>query len=195
MINIVYDMDDVLNNLNDVVFSRQGIYHKLVKLKYFDINKNKNMTKYEKSEILKSYSNPDIFDKLELVYGAERILDIQKKYSDKVKVWIHSLSFNDKIAQVKERFIRDKMQWFNMDNTILEVADTKSVLDFADIVVEDSLEYLVKCKSEFKVLIDKSYNQSENYDVDSSNIIREKGLNKAIDKVESIVEELLSNGK
>lgn len=98
-INVVYDMDDVLNNLNEVVFSSLGLMDKLQELKYFNIKRNNHcLTPEQMEQVLSAYSKIETFEKTVPSKGIERITDIEK-LDTRVKVWVYTQKFSEELNE------------------------------------------------------------------------------------------------
>lgn len=162
MINVVYDVDDVLNNLNNYVCDKLNIDSS--KLDNFDIRKCSRLTAQEQENILDMYGRPDTFKNLTYVRGAEDICEIEK--TGKALVWINSKCFNQEIADIKAQTLTEAIKGLNPDRLIFQIGtdQKKSGLDFADIIVEDNLLNLRKYSTKtIKYLVNKFHNQSETY--------------------------------
>lgn len=188
-INIVYDMDDVLNNLNNEVYSTLGIPHLLNKQKRYIVTENTEiLTKEQMEAILKLYGDKGLFERLKPVRGIERILNIEKLLPNKAFVHIHSTSFNADIIDVKRQFIKDNIPGFSNDRINLLLGKDKEAFKNADIVIEDSLENLLNYDdSTIKILKNKSYNQFNSYGIVKTDIIRVNDLIEAVDTIEHIL--------
>ncbi len=185
-INVVYDLDGVLNQLNEYVFDELGISQKLC-IKHYNIYKNTDtLSRNEMESIINMYHNAEIFGNLQLVPGARRIKNVKNVVNNKINVIIHSLCYNTMVKSVKREWIKNNLGLYN-ECVKLEVGSSKGIIKSADIVVEDSLEQLLKYDREVvKILINKTYNKHGKYPK-VGGIIRTKDLNAAIDKVEEIV--------
>lgn len=161
MIKVVYDIDDVLNNLNDVVMGELGIER--WRVKQFRIRDNKDLTQEEIDRIQAHYANPDVFARTTICPSIKHILDIET-INPEVAVFIHSLSYSEKIKQVKERQLAQAIPEMRHDRILLEVGGDKAVLDDIHILVEDSYINCVDSKAKmFNALVNRPHNQAENY--------------------------------
>lgn len=193
---IVYDLDGVLNMLNEYVFGKLGILDKLDKLKFYNISKNIHiLSDGEINGILSMYSCADTFILSKAVEGINRITNVEDKYPGKVKVVINSLCYSPDVMDAKRLWL-SKYTKVKEDNIILQYGGVKNGLDNADIVVEDCLKNLldIKC-NKAKILIDKPYNRFSKSIWGDLEILRVRDLNEAIDKVEGIVENVYGTYK
>lgn len=184
---IVYDMDEVLNNLNDVVFC--GLGKERANIKYFNIYQNDNLTDTQKKYIMSQYSDSSVYKRLSPVEGADRIMNIKDHWGDFVDVMVHTHCFTDEIVDVKKEFISRYIPKLKPDKVLYRTGDDKGIVPNADIIVEDSLENLNKYAADkVRILIDKPYNKFENYpDIDSTGIIRLRTLNEVLDYIDEQV--------
>lgn len=182
----MYDIDDVLNNLNEEVYSTLGIPHLYYKQKRYKVRENVGiLTDKQMDSILNLYSDNSLFERLRPIRGIERITNIEKQLPNKAVVHIHSISLNEDIIRIKERFIRDNIAGFNSERANLALGHNKDAFKNADIIVEDSLENLLKYGSNtIKILLDKPYNQFNNYGIVKTDIIRLNDLEEAVDTIE-----------
>lgn len=191
MINIVYDVDDVLNNLNDYVCDKCGVdYNSIVQ---FNILKNEGITKDDANRLLESYSDPFTFTQLRFRDAAYHICDIEKEYKG-VRVSIHSNNFKREIADIKTKALLKEIPGLSLDKISMEVGthSSKSADKDADFIVEDNIENLLKYEDRvFRILIDKPWNKAETYGLNDKdyNIFRVKSLEEANDIIRKIIAE------
>lgn len=188
MLNIVYDMDDVLINLNNTVCDMLKIPLSTVTL--YEIKKCPFLSDDEKERMLKAYAQVETFQLARFNPGATRICDVQA--SGEAEVFIHSTSLTQEIADLKYQRLTSTIPGLKGTNINL-VSGTHKKPEFvgADTIVEDSLENILKYpETTIKILVDMPYNQYENYGVDSSKhrIIRVTDLNSAVNMVDALVE-------
>lgn len=183
---IVYDLDGTLNNLNEMAFS--GLEEEYANLKYYNIDRNDNLTAAQKKLVMNRYKDVSVFKSLSPVSGADRIVDIKDKCLWFVDVVIHTHSLTDKVIPVKEKFISHCIPKLEPDKVIYSTGDAKGIISGADIIVEDSLEHLSKySKYKVRILVDKPYNKFENYpSIDSTGIVRVDTLNDAVNYIERV---------
>lgn len=190
MKNIVYDVDDVLNNLNGVVYSSLGILHLYKIQKRFRATENLG-TLDEKTvaAIIEKYEDPKVFEQLSPVKGIERILDVEKIDTD-AAVHIHSLNFKEQIAFIKRAFLTENVPNIKESNINLVVGTHKEPFANAFSITEDSLENLLLYEPcVHRILIDKPYNQFESYGINNKEvgILRVDCLDTAVDMVEFLI--------
>lgn len=189
MINVVYDVDDVLNNLNEYATAKAGV--DMSAIKYFNIRKNTNIPEDGQDRLLELYGNPDTFRHLSFLDAAYHICDIEKEF-DNVYVSIHSNNFAQEIADIKTSALLAEIPGITSEKISMEVgsAMSKSAHSEADIIVEDSFQNCLKYSDDtIKILINKSWNQAENYDSTDkeSGITRVESLEKANELIREIV--------
>lgn len=186
-IHIVYDIDDVLNNLNDYVFNRLGISDRP---RQFNIMLCDQYTAEQKEKILESYGNPEVFENVAWVPGAYNIFDIER--TGKALVSINSSNFNTEVMEVKRKRLHE-IPNINWDRVNLHIGKgyNKEAIDTADIVVEDCITNTIKYRKDtIKLLINKSHNQAETYGIDEKveGIIRVNSLIEANEYIQRYVE-------
>lgn len=156
-INIIYDMDDVLNDLNDVVFRELG----LSLPRYYELREHKEYSSDALDKIFEKYRDINVFYKTALCNGALDIIHLED--TPGVKVWIHTVSYTKEIADYKYKLIHSGIPGFSMERLLLPIGHKKP-LDFADYVIEDSYMNLYRYKNNStKILVDKTYNQESAY--------------------------------
>lgn len=192
MLNVVYDVDDVLNNLNEYVFNLLN----LSPPDRFNIYECNYYTDEQKRQVMEAYKSWEIFTHLQFVPGASEICDIEK--TRKAIVWINSNNFTEEIAQIKYKSLTEYIPSLNKERIIMQIMNgdthvTKECIPSTDIIVEDCLLNLSKYgKDTYKILIDKTYNKSESYGSTDKDlgIIRVKDLLDANRHVEKIVQQI-----
>lgn len=188
IIHIVYDVDDVLNNLNYIVFKKLGLLGRMPKL--FNISDCDEYTESEKKEIFDCYGNPDIFKATSLVAGADKICQVEK--TGRALVYINSRNFNSEVASIKINQLLKNipgLNYFRIDMQI-GLGDRKKISEYADIVIEDCITNLLKYPTEtVKILINKTYNQAQAYGITDAeyNILRVENLTQVIELIDELV--------
>ena len=207
-IRVVYDMDGVLNYLNEHVFNKLGIPDKLDIIKRYSMRENAELgiITSEQARVINSlYREPEIFKEVHKLDGIERLMDIENRYKgidsnigSRISVSIYSQCLSKEIYEVKYAFVKAHIPTMPMDRVHLTTDTTKKAVDWATIIVEDSLENILRYDKEVvKVLIDKPYNKFENFEelrekiAEAGKIIRVGSLNEAIDVVEKVVASML----
>ena len=189
MFTVVYDVDDVLNNLNEYVEAQTKV--PMSKLKNFDITKNNNLTEEEKRLVLYYYQHSETFKHLKFRKAAYRIFDIEK--TGKARVVIHSNNFNKSIALIKYNMLMAQIPGISPEKVSLAVGnhDAKQAFPNTDIVIDDCLDNLLKYPKEcIKIVIDKPWNHPRTYGYKSDGAIgvtRVGSLSAAVELVEKIV--------
>lgn len=188
-LRIVYDMDDVLNNLNEVVATAVGI--KETQLTRYNINEIPELEPGQKKAILSCYRTPSIFKQTKLMPGAERICDVED--SGVADVYIHSISLSPEIIPIKLAKLADGIPRLSPDKISLVLGSggsDKEAYENTDIVIEDSMANVLKYSNNtIKILINKSHNKAEDWGVAESKlqIIRVNSLVDAVTIVERLV--------
>lgn len=195
--NIIYDMDDVLNDLNESVYRTLGLSDKFAQLKRYYVTENVELgilTQEQGKSVLSLYENPETFKRLSARKGIERIMDIESHHKDRVCVSVYSQSLNKEINEIKYDFIKEHIPNMPLDRVHITNTEIKEAKAGASIVVEDSIENLLRYdKSVIKILMSKSYNKYENYQdlkeqIDNSGtFIRVYSLEDAITVIEGLI--------
>lgn len=183
---VVYDVDDVLNNLNNIVFNKAGVEGKVTR---YYTHENEGLTKSEMAEMNNLYANPDTFRVLEYNEGAERICDIEKTgFAD---VFTYSANFNPLISRIKYDSLISAIPNIKPDNIELVISSGhKHARRDTDIIVEDSADNIMLYSDDvIKILIDKPYNQENKYPElrEVKNLVRVDTLVDAVNLIEDIV--------
>lgn len=185
-LNVVYDVDDVLNNLNEYVFKQLGVTWRP---RRFNVRECTDVSTEFQDKIIGMYGSPETFENLDWVDGAHEITSIEADGS--AKVWINSNNFSDTIRDVKRHRILTELTEINPDRVVLQVSgsnDKKAVN--ADIVIEDHIINCLKYSDwSIKILIDKTWNQPDQYEIaeDFYHIIRVGSLLEANQAVREII--------
>ena len=191
LINIVYDVDDVLNNLNYVVFESLGMLDNMPKR--FNISECEQYTDEEKKAILEMYGKTETFAKTSLNDGAKDICNIEK--SGLALVYINSRNFSEEIARIKTNMLLEQIPGLSYHRIEMQIGngEGKRITENAHIVIEDCITNLFKYPSKaVKILINRSHNQADEYGIidEEAGIIRVKDLKSAVEMVENIVNEM-----
>lgn len=190
MKRVVFDIDDVLNNLCEHTYELAGIDGvKLLEKKKYIMKETDNLTESQINKILKLWEDEYTYTSCSAQDGIADIGEISKEPD--VEVIIHSYCMNKQAASAKESWVSDRIDTAYI-HFIMEIAN-KNPLDGVYAVVEDNLEYLMKYKAPVKILINKPYNQAENYNMKDSDygITRVNSTCEAI----KIIKELIKNGE
>lgn len=185
-LNVVYDVDDVLNNLNEYVFKQLGVTWRP---RRFNVRECTDVSTEFQDKIIGMYGSPETFENLDWVDGAHEITSIEADGS--AKVWINSNNFSDTIRDIKRHKILTELTEINPNRVVLQVSgsnDKKAVN--ADIVIEDHIINCLKYSDwAIKILIDKTWNQPDQYEIaeDFYHIIRVGSLLEANQAVREII--------
>lgn len=186
-INVVFDIDDVLNNLNDYVFGTLG----LPEPDTFKVNESSLYTAEQKKSIMQMYGKEDTFRHLKYDSLCRSLTALERKSN--VYVWINSVCFTQDIADVKLGQLRMYAPGLNEDRIIFQITSdgsSKRELSCSTIMVEDNILNLFKHEeTPIKILIDKSYNKAEVYGTHDAthDIIRVKSLAEAYKVIECFI--------
>lgn len=187
MLVVVYDVDDVLNELNNYVADTVGIPHSAINR--YKISEIDGITDEQKGAIIELYKQVDTFKNCNWKPSMVDICRVQ--VSGEAEVHIHSTSMNQDIADFKRAYLLKSIPGLTEDNlSLVTTGEVKDPHSKADIIVEDCIDNLLKYDSTvIKILIDTPHNQFEDYGIDARNsdIIRVKNLDDAIRLVECIV--------
>lgn len=184
---IVYDVDDVLNNLNGYILTKLG----LPEPNRYNVMECSMYTSEQKEQILQMYREAETFKHLEYVPGAKEICDIEK--SGRAEVMINSSCLSEEVAEVKLHSLLthvDNLKESKIHFDLTNASNRKRTIDGADIVIEDCLANLQRYGEDTrKILINKSNNQAAEYgtcDLKDS-IIRVNSLLEANEVVRRLV--------
>lgn len=189
VLNAVYDVDDVLNNL---------VKHVCKTLKIslpdrFEINLCKNYSEDEKKEVYRMFEDPETFRHVEYDPDANKICEVEK--TGKVLVWINSNNLNQSIVDVKVPSLLENISDLTPERIRMEIrgrvdCNFKEALENTDIVVEDNLLHLLNDDECVKILINRTHNQADVYNIKDAdyNIIRVNELSEVIDIINRIAE-------
>lgn len=176
---VVFDVDDTLNNLVETTYTRLNILDKLPLKKRYYLKDCPELTEQERALAEEAWRGSSVYLDCSANKGIEKVDVLSSKQN--VEVIIHSFCCNALAANGKYMWL-DRYTECDRLHMNLEVGKKTPIADI-DFVVEDNIEYLCKCEAKYKILIDKCYNQVENYDLDTSDIIRVASLDAAIDYI------------
>lgn len=164
---IVYDVDDVLNNLNDVVFNTLGINQHIQTR--FKITENVDtLSPIDMERIISAYGDTKIFEQVQFLPGAKLIYDAEARGAI---VRIRSSNVNQQIADLKMAKLLSEIPGATREKITMFVGHgvKKEIDPEADIIIEDSLENLLMYqRDKVRILIDKPYNKYYSYRVNNS---------------------------
>ncbi len=183
---IVFDIDEVLNNLLITTFRLAGIDERKVKMiRKYNIRKSNILTVEEADRISELWKYGSTYEACAPAYGIGRISRIAN--TEGVNVINHSLCENIDAARSKINWVSRHMDTTNI-KFIMEIKKKTPIID-ADVVVEDNLEYLMNYRKGVKLLIDKTYNKDEEYGIKTSDygILRMNTTYDAIRYIEELI--------
>lgn len=188
MLHIIYDVDDVLNNLTDRMCQFVGVEPNT----FYRIEDNDHYTDDEKRRCFEFFNDPDAFAALDFVPGATEIFEIEK--TSKARVSIMSCNYNQQIVDIKMHKLLTRIPGAAPEKIQMQLlrGEDKVVDPSADIIVEDCLANCLKYPLDtLKILINKSYNQAATYNVNESawNIRRVDSLLEANQLIREIIME------
>ena len=195
-IYVVYDVDDVLNNLCEYVHEQVGTDKS--NQKYFSLRECKGIYTDEQIESIQGlFADEETFKHLSYNKGAS---DIMKYDGDGVEVHIHSNNFTQAIADVKTESLLKNINGLTPDRIhmmVVESSHNKEIFKNATIVIDDNINYLMAYpKNIIRILINKPYNQpsvTKIYDW-TEGIVRVPDLETANRLVESFIE-MIKDGR
>lgn len=158
---VVYDNDDVLFPLNEIICAKRSIdIHKITD---FYINSNARLTPAEKEIIMQDYKDPNTFANMHYYEGAERIKEVEK-LSKLVQVWICSNSFSKEIANHKYRQL-PIITGITPDRIVLNVINSennteKKLPDNTTIFIDDSPYNIAKSNAKLNIMVKQPWNMS-----------------------------------
>lgn len=176
-LKIIFDRDGVLNELHLKIAEKLGFFVEM--FKNYHIEHNEHFDEDLQKAILKCFKDPQIFADTAPAQGFERLAELRA--DPRVELIVHSLSYSDIIAQIKKEWDQKHGLTF-FHNYIDCFGKQKKMLD-AFIQVEDCLENLEKSPAQYKILIDKTYNQGDL----PPNIIRVANLSDAVDIIKILL--------
>ena len=186
MVNVVYDVDDVLNNLVSHIISKLG----LPEPSRYAVRECTEYIKEQQDTIIAMFSDPDVFREISFVDGAKDICDIER--SGMARVWINSCNANEKVGEVKRQALIEHIPNLSPNRIHFQYGDglKKTPLPMTDIIVEDSFKNLLAYpKDVIKILIDRSCNKAEYFNTTDKEhqIIRVVDLNSANTLIKTLV--------
>lgn len=135
-LKVVFDIDGVFHDLSASICRRLEIdYSKVTNYNVWSCDK---LTKEERNAIFREFSNVKAFEDSWMVVKDSEIsaLRLLSKVAD---VHINSLSFNDAIADFKDRMLSKYLNFIPKENIVLSVVgeDDKKIIEPCDVIVED----------------------------------------------------------
>lgn len=193
-INVIFDIDDVLNNLNDVVFETLGIKDKLKDIKHFNVSDNVGsvLTKEEADKIIEMYGDANTFARVQV--ASDKVKDIMKlerlsTNKCRVNVKIYSACYTESIKAEKLKFLSTKIG-VRLENITFSGMDKKPLaVNKTDVVVEDNGEWLESYDDCIKILIDKPYNR------EYKNVNRMSNIDEALEFIEETIKKTINKAE
>ena len=184
-LKVVYDLDDTVWGLNDVVYRRRmGLDPQIAT--YYNFIDNPSLTDEQKKHIRMLYENPDVFCECEFYPGVERIYDLEK--TGCADVWICSSCLNEQVMDVKIHRLYHEVP--NINKTHLRLScDGSHKRESGNILVDDRLQNIINEDFTYNILIDKPYNQCDSFP-EGKIVYRVSSLNEAVNMVEAIIEKI-----
>ncbi len=183
---IIFDIDDVLNNLMMTTLEIIGVPEKYdLKKRYYVEECPEIFTADQKETMRRLWKDGNTYRLCKAQPGIEKLNKLLE--IDNVDLKIHSFCASEDAANAKGEFIKSYINICD-GNLNLEL-NSKTPYKNAFVVVEDHFQYLCKTDSKYKLLIDKPYNKAEEYGTTD----KEQGIlrfNSTNDAIEFIMEVL-----
>lgn len=185
---VVYDVDDTLWGLDDLLYEDIGL--SLDSSTVYSVGNNPNLTEEQKLYLLKGYADPEVFKRCQWYSGFERVFDLE--VSSEASIWISSANFNERVKDVKFHRLTSEIPNINPEHVKLTVGTSYYQGRVpGDVLVDDSLENVLKSNFKFNVLLDKPHNRISFKELSEQCpekiVVRVNNLNQAVDAVEKIV--------
>lgn len=157
---IVFDMDDVMWNLNEKVAELTGIPYE--KMDTFLVQDNQNLTNIEKGCILDAYQSPATFEDIRFRDGAISLINELHSAHPEYKVMVVSNCYgeavrNRKLSQLR-RILRLPEENICLHVIGLEAAGKKQLPDNVFIFIDDSPHNIENANAMHKIMPAKPYN-------------------------------------
>lgn len=157
---VVFDIDDVLNDLINTTLDIVGVPEKYELKKRYYVEECGEIFSIDQMEMMKKlWKNGDTYTLCKPQPGIEKLNKIMEV--ENVDLKIHSFCASEDAANAKEEFVKAHTNVTD-DNLVLEL-NNKTPFNYAFAIVEDHFQYLCKTKAKYKLLIDKPYNKAEEY--------------------------------
>lgn len=194
-IRVVFDMDDILWDLNKVATDMAKIpYNNII---CFHVKENPLLSEEQKKTLKQAYSSDELFDNLVWYEGADKIFSLESK---DVEVSINSNCLGANVVERKHKLLHSL---YAVDDSRLILNDltkgvAKEIGDGITIFVDDSPYNHVMNKAKYHVMMNKPWNVSDMGrvvlgDLDR-NMIRCDSLIEIIEKVRELIEIELQEG-
>jgi len=183
---VVFDIDDVLNDLVKTTLDIVGVPEKYeLKKRYYVEECEEIFSKNQMEMMKKLWENGDTYTLCKPQPGIEKLNKIME--IENVDLKIHSFCDSIDAANSKKKFVKTYIN-VNDDNLVLEL-NNKTPFNYAFAIVEDHFQYLCKTKAKYKLLIDKPYNKAEEYGTTDKEqgILRFSSTNDAIEFIMEVL--------
>lgn len=181
-LKIVYDVDDTLWGLNDVVYGKMEIPADMAVT--FNCTDNPNLSEQQALDMLALYKDPHTYQLCEFYSGIERVFSADA--SGDAEVWICSSCHNPAIAFVKNIRLSKEVPHSRPEHFYFDT-DGKHFRVPGDVLVDDRLKNITESDFRYNILIDKPYNRKDVSLPDGHILVRVSSLNEAVDEVEKII--------
>ena len=176
MKKIVFDLDDTLWGLNNLVTSLVGADYN--KITTFVITDNENFSEEAKAQFIEKYYDINTWKQMVLYEGANRLRELE---TDEVRVYINSNCSTTEIMEYK-REILPKLLGIPTERIMLQIGvRNKPMLDDMLIFVDDSPNNIKKSTAKYNIVPDKPWNR------DFADAIRCKDFRNVIDTIKDIL--------
>ncbi len=147
---VVFDWDGVFNNQTEFLSAHLGIPTP----NHYHSHRATNLTSQQQDALQESYSDIPLYCTIPMVPEFHEVLHLP--YGP----YICSCNMNREMLEYKRRTVYAAYKGFPADHLILLDGREKPAVEDADVVVEDSIDYLEKYDdSVVKILIDHVYNR------------------------------------
>lgn len=189
MVSVVIDLDDVMIPLNDTICNKYSIdKNKLTAYKTLECN----ISDREKSLILDSYNNIEIFREAGLYKEAYQAIELlHTMIKDKsLEVFIDSSCFSPEVANYKLELIHKEMGFVPDSNIKLGLripGDTNvKRIRACDIIIEDYINNIYRAERyKYAFLIERPYNKDMCLE---DNISRQLNVYEAVKSMKCLIE-------
>lgn len=193
-IYVLFDVDDVLNNLFET--SNKILNLGELNPKQFNVKMDKDIPADIADKLINQWKKAETFRLVKAMPGIERIPGIEA--TGKALVGIRSNNLTMEVLEEKRVWLYKHLPTLDQSRVALLICGDDKVNEKeedgrADIVIEDCLENVIKYGPDVvKILINKSYNQTENYGTTDKEhgIIRVNSLDEAIDRIEELIKQM-----
>lgn len=154
---IVFDVDDVLWDLNKIATSKAGVDYN--KLEVFSANENPLLSEEERSQLIRAYCDPDSFKNIDWYDGIEDIVKLEKRGAE---VYINSNSANIEISELKRKQLKSVLGLPD-NRLILNIMNNPKKKEVGEGVwcfVDDSPHNILDSTAVHNIVVNKPWNTS-----------------------------------